>query len=95
MGSYLFDTHSAPVHDEVWRLYRYAVARFGKAATLIEWDADIPPFERLQAEVDRARREAFGAEQTEHTHGQPTYRRSLVALHPGMDGGATGRTAVG
>ena len=31
---YLFDTHSAPVHEDVWRLYRYAVARFGPVPTL-------------------------------------------------------------
>jgi uncharacterized protein (UPF0276 family) len=55
MGTYLFDTHSAPVHDDVWALYRYAVARFGSGSTLVEWDADIPPFERLCAESDRAR----------------------------------------
>jgi len=58
MGSYLFDTHSAPVHDDVWALYRHAVARFGAGATLVEWDADIPSFERLYAEAKRARAEA-------------------------------------
>ncbi len=58
MGTYLFDTHSTPVHDDVWMLYRHAVARFGAASTLIEWDADIPGFARVQAEADRARREA-------------------------------------
>src|SRR5215470_9225060 len=59
MGTYLFDTHSAPVHEEVWMLYRNAVARFGAAATLVEWDADIPAFERVHAEAQRARREAL------------------------------------
>jgi uncharacterized protein (UPF0276 family) len=58
MGSYLFDTHSAPVHAEVWDLYRYAVQRVGAAATLVEWDADIPGFARLAAEADTARRVA-------------------------------------
>jgi hypothetical protein len=61
MGTYLFDTHSAPVHEDVWRLYRHAVRRFPEAPTLIEWDADIPAFERLHAEMERARREAAGA----------------------------------
>lgn len=55
MGSYLFDTHSAPVHDDVWTLYRHAVARFGSGSTLVEWDADIPTYERLCAESARAR----------------------------------------
>lgn len=58
MGSYLFDTHSAPVCDEVWTLYRRAVARFGAGATLVEWDDQIPSFERLCEELARARREA-------------------------------------
>jgi uncharacterized protein (UPF0276 family) len=55
MGSYLFDTHSAPVHDDVWELYRHAVARFGSGSTLVEWDADIPEFARVCAESDHAR----------------------------------------
>ena len=54
-GTYLFDTHSAPVSEPVWRLYEYAVARFGPVSTLVEWDAEIPSFERLIAEGDRAR----------------------------------------
>jgi uncharacterized protein (UPF0276 family) len=55
MGTYLFDTHSAPVHEHVWGLFRYAVRRFGSRSTLVEWDADIPTFERLCAESDQAR----------------------------------------
>ncbi|MDP3702964.1 MAG: DUF692 domain-containing protein [Candidatus Omnitrophota bacterium] len=55
MGGYLFDTHSRPVIDAVWELYRTALARWGPVTTLIEWDEDIPPFERLAEEADRAR----------------------------------------
>ena len=55
MGTYLFDTHSAPVSDAVWQLYAYAVERFGAGSTLVEWDADIPPFERLCEEAGHAR----------------------------------------
>jgi len=58
MGTFLFDTHSAPVHDEVWQLYREAVAHFGPTSTLIEWDADIPGFDRVHAEAQCAQREA-------------------------------------
>ena len=71
MGSYLFDTHSAPVHKEVWALYRDAVARFGAASTLVEWDADIPTFDRVYAEAERARRESLTALSTDadpHRH---------------------------
>jgi hypothetical protein len=61
LGTHLFDTHSAPVHADVWALYRDAVRRFGATATLVEWDADIPPFDRLHAEAERARQHAAAA----------------------------------
>jgi len=64
MGSYLFDTHSAPVHDDVWALYRRAVRRFGSGSTLLEWDAEIPSFARLRAELDLARAAAAPSETT-------------------------------
>lgn len=56
-GRFLFDTHDAPVHEDVWALYRFACDRLGAPATLIEWDANLPPFARLHAEAERARRE--------------------------------------
>ena len=55
MGAYLFDTHSRPVIDAVWGLYRNALDRWGPVTTLIEWDEEIPPFPRLAEEADRAR----------------------------------------
>jgi uncharacterized protein (UPF0276 family) len=54
-GDLLLDTHDHPVRDEVWALYRTAVARFGAIPTLIEWDDKIPPLARVVAEADRAR----------------------------------------
>ncbi len=56
MGEFLFDTHGSPVIEAVWDLYRAALARFGPVTTLIEWDEDIPPFERLAQEAEQARR---------------------------------------
>nr|WP_199065726.1 DUF692 domain-containing protein [Chromobacterium sp. ASV5] len=50
----LVDTHSQPVHPEVWDFYREAIARFGPRPTLIEWDLDIPPLETLLAEAAAA-----------------------------------------
>lgn len=55
MGEFLFDTHSAPVIDKVWQLYREALSLWGPVSTLIEWDENIPPFERLTEEAERAR----------------------------------------
>lgn len=51
----IIDTHDAPVTEDVWSLYAYAVQRFGKVSTLIERDDDIPPLEVLRAELARAR----------------------------------------
>ena len=36
---YILDTHDHPVIDPVWKLYEHAIARAGKTATLLEWDA--------------------------------------------------------
>ena len=55
MGGFLFDTHSAPVIDRVWELYREGLTRWGPVATLIEWDEDIPAFARLAEEAEKAR----------------------------------------
>jgi len=55
MGGWLFDTHSAPACEEVWRLYAHAVERFGRVATLFEWDESIPPVAEVVAQAERAR----------------------------------------
>lgn len=55
LGTFLFDTHSTRVAPEVWRLYEHALRRFGRAATLVEWDAAIPPFATVAEEVAHAR----------------------------------------
>jgi uncharacterized protein (UPF0276 family) len=48
------DTHDTHVADDVWRLYGAALNRFGPVPTLIEWDADIPDLNVLEAEATRA-----------------------------------------
>jgi len=50
----LIDSHSSKVCDEVWELYRVAIARFGPLPTLVEWDNDIPSLATLVAESHRA-----------------------------------------
>jgi uncharacterized protein (UPF0276 family) len=54
-GAYVLDTHSDHVRDEVWTLYRRAVSRVGAVATLVEWDDDIPEWDVLAAEAEKAR----------------------------------------
>jgi uncharacterized protein (UPF0276 family) len=60
-GDYLIDTHDHPVPDPVWALYAEAVRRFGRVATMIERDANIPPLAELQDELLAARRTADAA----------------------------------
>jgi len=50
----LIDSHAAPVCDEVWELYDFALGCFGPVPTLIEWDADLPALEILLAEAGKA-----------------------------------------
>jgi len=54
-GTHLMDTHNAPVPAAVWPLYQLVQRRTGGVSTLLEWDADIPPFETLLAELAKAR----------------------------------------
>ena len=55
-GDHLLDTHSRPVCDEVWELYRFATRRLGAVASRVEWDEDVPDWDVLEAECERARR---------------------------------------
>lgn len=54
-GTHLLDTHGSPVADAVWDLYRKTLEKTGAVSTLIEWDEDIPPYETLLSEVQKAR----------------------------------------
>lgn len=48
---YRLDTHDHPICEDVWQLYRAAIARIGSVSTLIEWDGNIPSWERLSEEA--------------------------------------------
>jgi uncharacterized protein len=54
--SLLIDSHDAPIAEEVWKLYDWLLALCGRhrPPTLIERDDNIPAFEELLAERDRA-----------------------------------------
>jgi len=54
-GTHLIDTHDGHVIEPVWELYRLAHQLTGGASTLLEWDAKIPDFPTLHAEVLKAR----------------------------------------
>ncbi len=50
----LIDSHHVAVVDPVWALYERTIRRLGPVPTLIEWDADVPPWAVLYAEAARA-----------------------------------------
>ncbi len=68
-GTHLIDTHDHPVIEPVWELYRLAHQLTGGAATLLEWDAHIPPFEVVHAEVLKAKR--WTGDRDEETSASP------------------------
>jgi uncharacterized protein (UPF0276 family) len=54
-GEYMIDTHDSPVPTRVWELYLLAQQLTGGVSTLLEWDANIPSYQELLAELDKAR----------------------------------------
>ena len=53
-GTLLVDTHAAAITQPVWDLYDYALKRFGRQLTIVEWDNDLPPLTTLVGEAARA-----------------------------------------
>ncbi len=54
-GTHRIDTHDGEVINPVWELYRLAHRLTGGASTLLEWDARIPEFPVVHAEVLKAK----------------------------------------
>jgi len=71
--TYLLDTHDQPVPTQVWKLYRLAQELTGGVSTLLEWDANIPEYPELVAEVQKAKEVLKG-----HLPNVPVYRTSAV-----------------
>ncbi len=53
MGPYIIDTHVGPIIESVYDLYRETIRLAGPVSTLLEWDDEIPEFDRLVAETNR------------------------------------------
>ena len=60
-GCHIIDTHDEPIVPDVWSLYAEAVRLIPGVPTMIERDADIPPYAELLAELDVARQIAAAA----------------------------------
>ena len=54
-GDYIIDTHDRKVVQDVWKLFALAWKMTGGVATLLEWDSNIPDFERYHAELLKAK----------------------------------------
>jgi len=81
-GTHIIDTHDHPVVDPVWRLYQLAHALTGGVSTLLEWDAHIPPFEVVHAEVLKAKRYMSASSIQEELPEEPSAREPFVS--PGV-----------
>ncbi|MEQ8789062.1 MAG: DUF692 domain-containing protein [Pirellulaceae bacterium] len=85
LGTHCIDTHDGRVIDEVWRLYRLAHRLTGGASTLLEWDAKIPPFPEVHAEVLKARR-YFGEHlESASDHGQSDHIQNVETEPTSLD----------
>ena len=77
-GTHIVDTHEGHVIDEVWDLYKYAIEKAGFVpSTMVEWDAGIPDFPVLEAEINKAREFAGqAAAQNEYHNTEYQYQPS-------------------
>lgn len=55
-GTHILDTHSDHVIDPVWKLYELSHSLSGGRSTMVEWDENIPDFEVVFNEVQKARK---------------------------------------
>tara|TARA_B110001454_G_scaffold219195_1_gene251365 strand:- start:7762 stop:8601 length:840 start_codon:yes stop_codon:yes gene_type:complete len=53
---FVFDTHSTPVPDSVWTLYRQFTDIKKNVPVIIEWDENVPSFHVLEEEVLKVRK---------------------------------------
>ena len=83
-GTHRIDTHDDHVIDPVWELYRLAHQLTGGAATLLEWDAKIPAFPVVHAEVLKAKEYMAGAlgSMTPAPSGGPRSDAPITVPHP-------------
>lgn len=63
---FLIDSHGEPVSGGVWHLLKFALEQWGPRPVLIERDANIPPFEELLRERNRAQSLIEATRQSHH-----------------------------
>lgn len=85
-GDVLVDTHDTPVPAAVWRLYALAQQLTGGVSALLEWDANIPPYPQLLAELHKARaaeRGEFAGDAARATAGAAAAVSAPLGFHAG------------
>ena len=60
-GTHIIDTHIGPIIDEVWAIYEDVMRRTENCSTLLEWDAEIPAFSVVEAELAKAQAFRYGS----------------------------------
>jgi hypothetical protein len=53
--NFIIDDHGAPVSEQCWQLYKYALQQFPGTPTLVEWDTKMPEWSVLVNEANKAR----------------------------------------
>lgn len=84
-GTYRIDTHDGEVINPVWELYRLAHQLTGGMSTLLEWDAKIPEFAVVHAEVLKAKnymQAALPGEVAAAPASAPVVRGEQAVFHP-------------
>jgi len=81
-GTHRIDTHDSEVIAPVWELYRLAHRLTGGVSTLLEWDAKIPEFSVVHAEVLKAKRFLGDEASPSPTSVMPAERKSRAVFHP-------------
>lgn len=66
LGALLIDSHDQPIAPIVWSLFERLVHQIGPRPVLIERDGNIPPFDELMAERERAAKVLAGALELQH-----------------------------
>lgn len=67
-GEVLIDTHDRCVQPVTWELYEAALQLAGAVPTLIEWDADLPEWQTLMQQAQRAEQIMRGIDRQESLH---------------------------
>jgi len=81
-GTHRIDTHDNHVIDPVWELFRLAHQLTGGASTLLEWDARIPEFPVVHAEVLKAKQYMGAALATPLPQAPPRAAAAGAVPHP-------------